>query len=567
MPTRYYLGSGGPGAPSNHPWSEQSPDVVDPGAFPTDISSPMGLLAAPVGSYVFDTVGITSSATSPSKAVLGDWFVGPQLAAGTYAGGTMNFFWARGEYSYAYTGNTRTRVFIYLWRDSTASVVATLYGPTTDATSGVPGSGTFYITKKTGIPYSGFTAVSGDQIIVEIWLDNVGGIGTSTGLDFAHNGTNPDTTYADDDPVNPPDIASYIEFSETILGVGGSTTHDADAVASGFAITNAGASAEYAISANITGIASIFSADADLLPGPSSNILITPKSGLTLGGDHFTIIGASVSNQQYEDQFLAGSLNLSNWTDISSGGSASTGSGLNLSIPTTGGTAGIRTVATYNNFDVSARFSYDDTIEDLYPSALLTFLRLSARIDATNNFTVAHIWDPNRGSTLLTTVTTNGVTSTLLTNNVKSSNRLLRLVRHGGRIQAYVGNSLLIDYFGWSGAGVKIELSSESPAIPLPLQTIVTQYTPSVLVTFDNDICPAAFSVADRIVGSTPSTKLPSLPEIFIYGIDGFDSLDVGAFQYISPLQLTISRNDDSIVINNDNTLRDTSGDLKGFRL
>lgn len=308
------------------------------------------------------------------------------------------------------------------------------------------------------------------------------------------------------------------------------------------------------------------------IPPSGSPILIIQgsltASGLISGGDVFTILNSGLSNAAFEDTFTSGSLNLAKWTDISSGGgSVSTGAGLNMSISTAGGTAGIRTVASYKNFDVSVRFTYDNTIEQLFPSSDITFLRLTARIDATNNFTIATIWDPTRGPSLRTTITIDGVTSTVLSNNVKSANKTLRLVRFGGRIQSYVGNSLLADFKGWRGDDVNIEVVSSSTSVPIPLQTVVSKYIPAILVTFGDDIGPASFVVVDRVVGTTPSTILPLAVEVQAHNVNNTITLGPASFQYITPLQLTVSNNNDSLVVSNDNTLRDSTSALRGFRL
>ena len=44
-------------------------------------------------------------------------------------------------------------------------------------------------------------------------------------------------------------------------------------------------------------------------------------------------------------------------------------------------------------------------------------------------------------------------------------------------------------------------------------------------------------------------------------------SLGPDSFEYYAPLQLTVSNNNNSTVISNDNTLRDSTDLLKGFRL
>lgn len=304
-----------------------------------------------------------------------------------------------------------------------------------------------------------------------------------------------------------------------------------------------------------------------LVPSP----VIIPTTGTTDGEDSFAIIQSGRSNLSYQDKFLAGSLNLSNWTNITSGsGVLSTGTGLHLTAGLSTGIAGAKTLVAYKNFDVSAVYSSSDLISSAFPSVDFTFLHLRAIIDSNNYFSVEFAWDHTKGQVAHASVTQGGTTTVLATTSILSTSGVLRLVRFGGRVLAYIGNTLLIDYNGWRVDAVNIQIatSTNGNSLPLPIQTIVSAYMPQVLITFGNEICPNGGEQSGRVLGSTPPQKLPESVEVQVHSVNATTSLGQDSFTYISPLQLTVaSSNNVSVSIDNDNTLRDTSPTQSGFRL
>lgn len=302
--------------------------------------------------------------------------------------------------------------------------------------------------------------------------------------------------------------------------------------------------------------------------GAVPNPFITPDKGIVSGGDPFTLVGLNVSTLALADTFTGVSLD-AKWTNISSGGgSVATGvGGLKMNLSTAGGGSGIRTVQLYKNFDVGVTYSYDSTIEALSPAFGITYLTLSARIDATNAFIIAHVWDPTMGPVITGAVFTSGVGTSLFKIPLKGSSGTLGLVRYGGRIQAYVGAEMVCDYQGWRNNDVQIEIGSTSPGQAIALRTTVTAYIPTVLVTFGDDICRFAAQSEDRIIGITPAVALPGSVELRAHDATTTATLGPNSFTYFTPLQLTVSRNNNTVEINNDNTLRDTSTSEKGLRI
>lgn len=255
------------------------------------------------------------------------------------------------------------------------------------------------------------------------------------------------------------------------------------------------------------------------------------------------------------------------WNGTAAGGAVVVNDGLFLNLGTVASSALVATSESYKNFDVSVLYQYDNTVEQFFPTNEITYLRIRAKIDSNNYFTLAHMWNPKKGPEIRVSVTTSGVTTIIRQDTGHASSRAMRLIRFDGRMQAYAGSVLLADFRGWRTDDVNIELASEDTLSPLPLSTKVTLFQQSLLVTFGTEIAPFVNLIAKRIVGSTPAYKLPSLVEVKVHNSSSTISLG-DVFTYFPPLQLTVSGLEGtSIVVNDDEQLRDSTPTLPGLRL
>ena len=292
-----------------------------------------------------------------------------------------------------------------------------------------------------------------------------------------------------------------------------------------------------------------------------------PTTGIMYGGDSFSILNTQLSMSKYVDTFSGTTLDSSKWTSSHSGtGTVSVNNGLLLNIGTGVGSTKVSSVGIFKNFDISVVFEYDVTAEKLYPTNPITHLKISAKIDNNNYFSIEHSWNINTGSSIIVSMVSSGVYSTITSSSVKSSARTLRLVRYNNTVYAYAGSELLVGFNAWRNDNVNLELSSSSISSPVPLSTKVTLFQPRLLVTFADRVAQSVNQISDRIVGSTPAISIPGTVPIYVHDIS--TSLLVGEFVYFAPLQLTVSEvNANSIVVNNDSQLRDTSSSETGLRL
>lgn len=310
-------------------------------------------------------------------------------------------------------------------------------------------------------------------------------------------------------------------------------------------------------------------ADSSLLTqglAGETEILMSVYEGSVKGGDVYTIVGAGLSNLSHKDKFTSIS---ASWTNISSGsGTATASNGLKLNIGKTIGSAGLRTVSTYKNFDISLTYEHDSALEALRPLATVVFCRLQAYINANTRMGIEHKWSPQTGSIVYAYVYSDSVlrqSTSIVANSVL---RTIRIVRYGGNVQMWIGSTMLLEYKGWHSTACNIDIASESSAaIPNVSTTTVSYYNPVVLITFGDIIAPIVTEAdVDRIVGYTPPTKYPGLVDIGIHTVSNTFDIET-QFNYIASEQLTISQVAGVMSINNDDTLRDTSVNLPGLRL
>lgn len=296
---------------------------------------------------------------------------------------------------------------------------------------------------------------------------------------------------------------------------------------------------------------------------------LQPISGTIRGGDQFVISGAGISNLNYYDRFN-GPLNTTNWTpDVDNGTVVGTADGLALTA-SMGGYASIKHNKLVGGCDVSVAYFNDKKVRRLNPTSRVVFCCLRLSINSGSYAEVAHIWDPIRGPLVVGSVYVDNVLQASQFITGDSTFRTIRLVRFGGRVQLWVGNTLLMNFVGWMDDVGELSISIENTNTTTPLQSIIKSFVPNALVTFGSELATHTQQPnANIIMGTTPAVMSPTTIPVGItaFGLDIQYTLQ--QFTYEAPLQLTVSHNggDGSIVVTNDDTLRDTSTDLPGLRL
>lgn len=296
---------------------------------------------------------------------------------------------------------------------------------------------------------------------------------------------------------------------------------------------------------------------------------ISLSSGTIRGGDQYVISNIGGTSSAFTDVFPGSSLNTGLWSDISAdGGSISVNDGLTLQIPTSGGTAGITSTTTSSAFDISVSYSYDSSVERLNPVVSLVYCMIRLSIDSTNYAIVQHGWTQTTGPTITFTVVSNGVTIFTQSLSATSADRTLRVARLNGHLQAFFGGILITDYLGWTNIASTQSILSTCTSSPRQLTTTISLFNSVPLIVFGDIFASPPQITSDTLVGSTPSAVLPGDVSIIVYSY-GAESLNVAIFSYFAPLQLTISEGNivGSLVIDNDDTLRDSSATLSGLRI
>jgi hypothetical protein len=298
---------------------------------------------------------------------------------------------------------------------------------------------------------------------------------------------------------------------------------------------------------------------------------MVPTTGIMTGGDSFTISAQPLNNSIYVDKFPGVTLNPALWQNISTGtGTVSVNNGLTLNIGQSGaGFAGIRTQIQYNNFDVVVPFASTQKIEASIPAAPIIFFQLRAFFGVNDNVSLIRQWDPTLGAVVKMTYTTSGTTYVLSILPASSSLQTFRIIRVNGRLIGYAGAAKMGEVNGWYTAPLNIDIfSSSTGVLPQSFSTSCASYVPNILVTFGLEPSISVAQLPDgTIIGSVPAYAVPEPVTVTTWTIASSQNVST-LFTYFAPLQLTLTGDSPlQIIINNDNTLQDTSPTLPGLRL
>ncbi len=169
-----------------------------------------------------------------------------------------------------------------------------------------------------------------------------------------------------------------------------------------------------------------------------------PNRGPSIGGNDFIITGAGLNPTQWDDDFLAGILDLVKWTDISAGSGAVTTGSAHLGL-TTGATAG--SVA-----GVESNQTWDDVQGEIrviipriatFPLSTVTLINYMLRIDA-NNYASIRIDMDSAGA--MTLICETYVSSVLINSYSASWTRglsIFKILRLGDAVY-YIANGEII---------------------------------------------------------------------------------------------------------------------------
>lgn len=273
-------------------------------------------------------------------------------------------------------------------------------------------------------------------------------------------------------------------------------------------------------------------------------------------GGTYVIVDNAITSGQYVDNF-SGSVLHSDWADISSGGSIVVNNGLYLTTPTTGGTAGILSTFTWNDFDISIPYTFNTAVAAVYPQRQIDFLQFTAAVDANNYILFTQAWSPTSWAIVLKfTVVTGGVTLYTTEITAGATIKFIRVIRFGANVYVYAGSKLIATYLGWLTTPTHLSIvNSNYAGSPLPTTTTVIAFKPSTLVAFGNNLALNVTEADGRIYVNTPAGLEPGVVDISMYSISTSYTL-TGAFTYTPVQRLVLLSQQVEIAINDDDTLR-----------
>ena len=172
---------------------------------------------------------------------------------------------------------------------------------------------------------------------------------------------------------------------------------------------------------------------------------ISPDSGPSVGGVDFVVRGDSFLFESFDDTFEDIVLDITKWTDISSGsGSVTTGSShLQLSSGTTvGSVAGIQMLATFTNVQYEAKVNIPPVLSN--PTATVTLFQMQNYVDANNQANFIIELDNQGTVTLICQVYLGGSLKDEYTTSWTTGVATFKILRWGTDVYFFANGSLIL---------------------------------------------------------------------------------------------------------------------------
>lgn len=308
-------------------------------------------------------------------------------------------------------------------------------------------------------------------------------------------------------------------------------------------------------------------------------IAITPDTGPLEGGTEVRVVSSALDMAACSDDFADGSLSAI-WTDTSSGTGyvleRSDDAVVELSTGTTAGSsAGLETVETPNNVDVSvtigvlaATIPFATSLVVLGELSLIvdptpsTETDLRVRVEATGGGRVARIIARVNGQTTTNQFSIIGTVG-LGTDVAQGAVSNFRLIRVGSRVRVYVNETLLAD-LNWvpTVGSIQFQVLNDATDASSVLAR-ARSYVRNPVVVFGSEPMTTITSVGGtRLVGLTPEVpsaqcRDPLVVDISIEGCGGTTDSSTDAFTYtLDPNRIRFTGGGKTLTVCNDSVLR-----------
>jgi hypothetical protein len=265
---------------------------------------------------------------------------------------------------------------------------------------------------------------------------------------------------------------------------------------------------------------SSFSYGTGVFYGPSSALgSISPETGPNTGGADYIITGSGFEITTYDDDFSAGSLDLTKWVSLDSGsGSLTTSPNLQLSTGSTAGSfSGVESVQSFG----SAQFGIKTFINRItsYPTSTVELLSYVFYVDS-NNYCKISIQVGSTAETLkmLCEVYVNSALVDSYTEDWSVGYSTFKIARFDSTVYFLANGELIFQSRRFITTSAKFRIYSYNGSASYDVRTLVDYFSEKTYVMFGTQIDPDPVVVSEsRVRGVTP----PS--------IDGKDQL--GAFK------------------------------------
>ena len=235
---------------------------------------------------------------------------------------------------------------------------------------------------------------------------------------------------------------------------------------------------------------------------------ISPDSGPSTGSQSFVITGEGLSYEGYDDDWSNSSLDVTKWSDISSGTGSITVASPNLML-STGSTAssvsGVESIATFSNIQFESKVSIPAVSN--YPASSVELYSFDLYIDSSNYARISVIQGISAGTTELEcSVVVSGKTVDTWTVDWTTGVSVFRILRFGTSVYFYANGVLVFRSSRFVNTAANIRYYSDNNSATYDVYgTIVVHSLLKTFVAFDNQIVfdPVVVS-AYRLRGQTP---------------------------------------------------------------
>jgi len=303
---------------------------------------------------------------------------------------------------------------------------------------------------------------------------------------------------------------------------------------------------------------------------------VSPFRGPSTGGNNFIIEGSGFDPLQWNDDFTAGVLNLSRWTDISGGsGSLTTGSShLTLDTGAVGGSiAGVESKAVWTNVQSEIRVTIPHIT--VYPVSTVYLINYVLYVDANNYASMRLELDTQGTMTLVCDLYSLGSLVTSYSTPWTRGLSTFKILRYNDKVYFIANGSVIYTEVGMSTSLATYRIYADNVAAAYAVSGIIVEsfvFRPYAVFA-DNPVHDSVTVSVNRMRGTVvPSTDTKGqsaayagLVDVSVVAGGTYTALNAYEYYYLDSLRVINSEQSDiKMSFINDAQIKSKTGVKKG---